>query len=214
MSVGKVIGGGNKPPPLALRTELAGLVRQLRGSTMARGASRVDSPEWAFGVCRIERGALGPARRGGDWRVYASIQGWVGSDDPVKWTSATQNGTWSHAAAGWWPTEAEAWAALTAAVREAYAEEYASRAAETARIERASREIEARRPALQTRIDAVVDRLRALGAVDLWGDGFCWQDPETLARVAIPSPHDPDAVERCERDLARLEATRAEWGGA
>lgn len=144
-SIAKFLGGGKKPPQVVQRNELPELVRQLREHGTHHDRPVATTIREARGHLTVKQGARG------EWMVYAVIQGCMWSDSPVRWMAASNGMAWIHAAAGWWPTEGAAKAALEAAVASVYADEIAAKKAGEERL-----------AALESVRDQFAPRLRAI----------------------------------------------------
>ncbi len=119
--------GTRKGPAMVTRDLLPALVTQLFEYGRHDRKSLVPTIDKARRIWRVSQSPRG------DWSVGACVQAEVNSDEPVRWTCATNGMAWKHAAAGWWRTEAEAEVALEAALRDAYSDEFAAIAAAKAK---------------------------------------------------------------------------------
>ena len=121
-SIAKMFGGGKRSPNVVRRDQLPELIRQLREDGTHYGKCVAPTAQKAREFFRIKKGVRG------DWMVLGSLQGQVLTESPTRWLMATNGGAWMHAAAGWWPSEDTAKAALEAGIRMAYGDEFAAAA--------------------------------------------------------------------------------------
>ncbi len=194
--------GNRKGPAMVGRDQLTALVLQLRldgrlaaehwGSSHRKSAAaNIEKARYEWRISQSPRG---------DWLIKACVMAEILSDTPVRWTSATNGGAWKHAAAGWWRSKTEAEAALEAAIREVYSDEFAALAAAEA-IRQAGLDALA---LYNDRLQAIKARAEVVGWSSWFFDAWGWSSGGGR------KPYTEEAITAFEAEVLAVEQRRQE----